>query len=78
MSIPTHAFATCFQIDHFYDYICDYLLRHLVKTNGSHINDYKVICNCICNLNLRLMLIWMKMKVKNTFISFIFSDPQNR
>jgi hypothetical protein len=74
MSIPTHAFATHVQIDHFCDYRCDYLLCHVVKTTINHLNDYKVICNCICNLNLRLMSIWMKMKMKRTFISFIFSD----
>jgi hypothetical protein len=66
MSMPTHVFATSIQINHFCDFKYDYLSKHLVKRTCSHINNYKVICNCICNSYLQLMLIWMKMK--NTFI----------
>jgi hypothetical protein len=52
LSIHTHAFMTSVQINHFCDFRYDYLLWHLVKMISSHINDYKVVCNCICNLHL--------------------------
>jgi hypothetical protein len=75
LSIPTHAFATFVQINHFYDFRYDCPLWHLVKLISSRINNYKMVCGYICNLYLWLMLIWikMKMKMKNTFISSIFT-----
>jgi hypothetical protein len=73
LSIPTHAFVTFVQINYFCDFKYDCPLWHSVKMINSHIDDYKVVCNCICNLYLQLMLIWMKMKMKNTPISSIFS-----
>ncbi len=72
MSIPTHVFATSIQINYFCDFKYDYPSKHLVKMTCSHIDNYKVVYNCICNLYLRLMLIWIKMKMKNTFIASIF------
>jgi hypothetical protein len=73
LSIPTHAFATCVQINHFCDFKSNCPPWHLVKTIGSHVNDHKVVCSCICNLYLQLMSIWKKMNMKNIFISSIFS-----
>jgi hypothetical protein len=72
MSIPIHAFVTYVQINHFYEYRCDYPLWHLVKTT-CHINDYKVVCGCICNLNLQLMSILMKMKM-NLYHPFLVAS----
>ncbi len=73
LSIPTHAFVTFVQINNSYDFRYDYPPWHLVKMTSSHINDNKVVCNCICNSYLQLMLIWMKMKMKNMLISSIFN-----
>jgi hypothetical protein len=42
MFVPTHAFATYIQINHFYDYRCDYPPQHLVKTTCSHIKWFVV------------------------------------
>jgi hypothetical protein len=50
--IPTHAFVTSIQINHFRNFRFDCPSWHLVKMTYSHINDYKVVCNCICILYL--------------------------
>ncbi len=42
LSIPTHAFVVCVQINYFCNYRCECPLWHLVK----------MICSCICNLYL--------------------------
>jgi hypothetical protein len=48
----------------------------LVKMTCSHINNYKVVCNCIYNLYLQLMMIWMKMTMENTLKSPFFVASQ--
>jgi len=73
ISIPTHVFTTCVQINHFCNYRCKCLAWHLVKMTYSCIKDHRVIYSCICNLDLWLMSICMKMKMKNTFVSSIFN-----
>jgi len=56
LSIPTHAFLVCVQINYFCNYKCECPLWHLVKMICSCINNYKVVCSCICNLYLSIYL----------------------
>jgi hypothetical protein len=74
LSIPTHAFVTCAQINNFYDYPP----WHLVRTTCSHINDYKMVCSCICNLYLQLMSILMKIRWQIHLYHPFLMASQNR
>jgi len=49
-----HTFAIYVQINHFFNYWCNYPWWH----HGE--NKSKVVCSCICNYDLWLMLVWMK------------------
>jgi hypothetical protein len=78
LSIPTHTFVTCVQINHFFYYWCDYPPWHHGKTTCSCKNNQKVVCSCICNYDLWLMSVWMKVMMKSGHISSFLMAFQNR